>query len=54
MYRQYECIRITNNGRPTYGDKYVTIGTHTEYKHNDIINIEIENSKYLVLFEKGE
>ena len=54
MYNQYECIRITDNGRPTYGDKYVVIGSHNEYKNNDIIYIDIENSKYLVLFKKGE
>lgn len=46
----YETIRISSNGRATYGDKYVTIGSDNQYQHNDII--EIENSKYLVLFEK--
>lgn len=52
MYKKYQCVRITNNGKPTYGDKYVTIWSHNEYKHNDII--ETENSKYLVLFEMEE
>ena len=46
----YETIRISFNGRATYGDKYVTIGSDNQYQHNDII--EIQNSKYLILFEK--
>ena len=47
--RYYEAIRISRSGIPTYGDKYQTIGSHNEYSHNDII--EIDNSKYIILFE---
>lgn len=46
----YETIRISSNGRATYGDKYVTISSDNQYQYNDII--EIQNSKFLVLFEK--
>lgn len=46
----YDTIRISSNGIATYGDKYVTIGSDNQYQYNDII--EIQNSKYLVLFEK--
>lgn len=46
----YEAIRISSNGKATYGDKYVTIGSDNQYQYNDIV--EIQNSKYLVLFER--
>ena len=46
----YEAVRISSNGRATYGDKYVTISSNNQYQYNDIV--EIENSKYLILFEK--
>ena len=48
--RYYQAIRISSNGRPTYGDKYQRIGSLKEYKDNDIV--EIGNDKYLILFEE--
>lgn len=48
--KYYQAIRISINGRPTYGDKYQRIGSSKEYKHNDIV--EIGNEKYLILFEE--
>lgn len=49
IMKDYKAIRISINGRPTYGDKYTTIRSEKEYKYNDLV--EIRNEKYIILFE---
>lgn len=48
--KYYQAIRISVNGRPTYGDKYQRIGSKKDYTTNDIV--EIGDEKYLILFEE--
>ena len=45
--KKYQAMRISINGRATYGDLYATITG--DFKYNDIV--EIGNEKYLILFE---
>lgn len=47
---KYQSIRIVRNGKPTYGDKYQSICSENELKHNEII--VIGNDKYLILFQE--
>lgn len=46
----YQAIRIFQNGRPTYGDKYVRIISDKEYTTNDLV--EKNGSKYIILFKE--
>jgi hypothetical protein len=48
--KYYQAVRISANGRPTYGDKYARIGSTNDYAHNDVI--EIGGEKYLILFKE--
>lgn len=46
----YQAIRISQNGRPTYGDKYARIISDKKYTHNDIV--DYNGGRYLILFEE--
>ena len=48
--KRYKGIRISVNGRPTYGDKYVSVASEKELKYNDIITVG--NARILILFEE--
>lgn len=48
----YQAIRISKNGNPTYGDKYVRIISNNKYEYNDIV--ELDGNKYLILFAEAE
>ena len=52
MAKVYQAIRISVNGRATYGDRYQRIQSNNTYQYNDIV--EIGNEKYLILFEETE
>lgn len=45
----YQGIRISVNGKPTYGDKYRRIISDVELKYNDIV--DNGNERVLILFE---
>ena len=47
--RKYQAIRISVNGRPTYGDKYREITSAIKLSYNEIISVGEE--RYLILFE---
>jgi len=49
MY-QYQGIRISVNGKPTYGDKYVTIVSDKKLEYNQIVTWY--NERVLILFEE--
>ena len=46
----YQAIRISINGRATYGDKYKRIYSKCEYEKNQIISVG--NDKYMILFKE--
>lgn len=48
----YQAIRISKNGSPTYGDKYVRIISDKEYTTNDLV--EHNGNKYIILFAEVE
>ena len=50
--KRYQGIRISVNGRPTYGDKYISVSSDEDLKHGDIVTIG--NARVLILFEEGE
>lgn len=52
MAKVYQAIRISVNGRATYGDRYQRIQSSNVYQHNDIV--EVGSEKYLILFEEME
>lgn len=45
--KKYQAVRISKNGRATYGDLYATISG--DFQYNDIV--EIGDEKYIILFE---
>ena len=48
--KKYQAIRISSQGRATYGDKYVTVISEKDYQHNEII--ENNGNKYIILFRE--
>ena len=47
--RKYKAMRISVNGVPTYGDKYITVESDKELQYNEII--DYYNARVIILFE---
>lgn len=50
MKHTYQGIRISIDGRPTYGDKYRQIISKEKLNYNDIV--DYGNERVLILFEE--
>lgn len=44
----YQAIRISVNGKPTYGDRYMRIQSKKQLQHNEIVSVG--NERYIILF----